>query len=350
MKIKTCFILMPFTKTESLSKEDLDYIYHHIIKKAIEDFKIDDKTYFDSVERFEGKIGSIISGIVNKLNDADLVIADLTGLNPNVMYELGVRHSLKRGTIIITQELSKIPSDLRDYLVVEYNYSQKTTVQSKNFEEFKNKIYETVNEILRTNKYDSPVLNYLNAKVRFRNEEEIGRLKLNTILIDTIKTECENISDLLSTIESDNKNNIDDSLMYHFFNLILGNLASALNELNIPYTSSIMYEDVTFTKSMINEVIKHFSINQYFNSLNQINAESQQIFGDSQLKAAINASIVNLFALAEDEKLELITIRDLFKDEGIVQIELIESLQDYLTSEAKRLGVDDRELQEVLNS
>ena len=39
-------------------------------------FKIDGKKYFDSVLRYEEKVGSIIKGIVQKIKDADLVIAD----------------------------------------------------------------------------------------------------------------------------------------------------------------------------------------------------------------------------------------------------------------------------------
>ena len=107
MKYKSCFILMPFTKTDNLNQKDLDYIYNHMLKKAVEEYKIKGKKYFQNVDRFSNKVGSIISGIVNNLNSSDLVIADLTGLNHNVMYELGVRHALRRGTIIISQELNK---------------------------------------------------------------------------------------------------------------------------------------------------------------------------------------------------------------------------------------------------
>lgn len=92
MEIRSCFILMPFSKTDTLNQADLDCIYSDMLKRAVEEYVVDGKKYFGHVERFNTKVGSIISGIVNNLNNAELVIAVLTGLHPNVMYQLGVRH------------------------------------------------------------------------------------------------------------------------------------------------------------------------------------------------------------------------------------------------------------------
>ena len=98
------------------------------------------------------------------------------------MYELGVRHSLKRGTIIITQNLEKLPSDLRDYLTVGYKFSRKTTEQVSNYEELKQDLYRNIDEIFSTSRYDSPVLSYLQLKQRFRDEDEISKLKDNLVI------------------------------------------------------------------------------------------------------------------------------------------------------------------------
>lgn len=70
------------------------------------------------------------------------MIADLTGLNPNVMYELGIRHALCKKTILITQDLSEIPFDLKGYFCIQYNWittSQKT--------KFKKDIHNTINKL-----------------------------------------------------------------------------------------------------------------------------------------------------------------------------------------------------------
>jgi tetratricopeptide (TPR) repeat protein len=70
-----------------------------------------------------GLSGAITRDIVLRLGDADLVVADLTDLNPNVFYELGVRHSLRgRGTIMIVDETrtDNIPFDLGAYRVIKF--------------------------------------------------------------------------------------------------------------------------------------------------------------------------------------------------------------------------------------
>jgi hypothetical protein len=53
--------------------------------------------------------------------EADLVVADLTDGNPNVYYELGLAHALRKRVILLTQEAAALPFDLRAYRVVEYD-------------------------------------------------------------------------------------------------------------------------------------------------------------------------------------------------------------------------------------
>ena len=49
-------------------------------------------------------------------------LADLTGLNPNVMYELGIAHSFNKKTIMITRDdLGSLPFDLKQYRAKDYS-------------------------------------------------------------------------------------------------------------------------------------------------------------------------------------------------------------------------------------
>jgi tetratricopeptide (TPR) repeat protein len=69
------------------------------------------------------KTGAITKDIVTRLGECDLVIADLTDLNPNVFYELGVRHALRGvGTVMILDEkrTPEIPFDLSAYRVIKF--------------------------------------------------------------------------------------------------------------------------------------------------------------------------------------------------------------------------------------
>src|ERR1051326_4319258 len=61
--------------------------------------------------------------IVNYIVSSDLIIVDVTDQNPNVMYELGVAHGLRKETILVMSEESQttLPADLRGYLYFVYD-------------------------------------------------------------------------------------------------------------------------------------------------------------------------------------------------------------------------------------
>ena len=64
--------------------------------------------------------GSITRDIVEGILDADLIIADLTGRNANVFYELGIAHAVSNKTIMTAQKPEDVPFDLQTYRVIFY--------------------------------------------------------------------------------------------------------------------------------------------------------------------------------------------------------------------------------------
>src|SRR6266404_6178668 len=89
--------------------------YTNIIKPAIESYKDKGTRVFDAVRAdFITKTGSINKSVIQHIYNAYLVIADLTDLNANVFYELGVRHALRNGTILVALEGTKLPFDIGD--------------------------------------------------------------------------------------------------------------------------------------------------------------------------------------------------------------------------------------------
>src|SRR4051812_13418482 len=101
MRPKSCFMVMPIKKENSDEHRHYRALYEQFLKPVLEslDYEV---TRADEVH----KGGAVTKDVIVRLSEADLVIADITGLNPNVFYELGVRHSLRgRGTVIVVDEL-----------------------------------------------------------------------------------------------------------------------------------------------------------------------------------------------------------------------------------------------------
>ncbi len=115
---KNCFVIMPFSETNTCSEDDWTAIFDLVITLAVKE-----AGYNYQCTRNDQYVGSIIKNIVENLKFSDLVIADLTDKNPNVFYELGVRHTFNTPTILISQNLEDIPSDLKGYMSIKYSLS-----------------------------------------------------------------------------------------------------------------------------------------------------------------------------------------------------------------------------------
>lgn len=64
---------------------------------------------------------NILKDIVEGIALAEIIIADLTGLNANVFYELGLAHAMNKKVIIITQDIDDLPFDIKSYRANQYS-------------------------------------------------------------------------------------------------------------------------------------------------------------------------------------------------------------------------------------
>jgi tetratricopeptide (TPR) repeat protein len=105
-----CFVLMPFgTKTDAAGRvTNFDAVYRQVIAPAIE------QAGLEPVRADEEKIGGTIhKPMFERLMLCHYAVADITGANPNVFYELGIRHALRpRSTVILFLEGTVIPFDI----------------------------------------------------------------------------------------------------------------------------------------------------------------------------------------------------------------------------------------------
>ncbi len=147
------FVLIPFD-------EDFTAIWDHMLRPDLEAAGF-------VAERADSRLDqqNILRDIVRGIAEADLIVADLTGLNPNVFYELGIAHGLEIPTILISQLVDEVPFDLRSYRVHEYS------THFKEVESFRQK-FRDIAESHRSGRvaFGSPVKDFLGTTGRRRAE------------------------------------------------------------------------------------------------------------------------------------------------------------------------------------
>lgn len=105
----TCFVMMPFALPLGGYYSS---VYEPAIKKAgITPMRADADIF---------GTGKIIDQIWSGINNARVLVAELTGRNPNVLYELGLAHALKKPVVLVSSNEEDVPFDVRHVRVIYY--------------------------------------------------------------------------------------------------------------------------------------------------------------------------------------------------------------------------------------
>ncbi len=125
---KTCFVISPIDKPGSPVRERADTLLDYIIKPVLEA----DGLGF-SVERADEiqQPGLITQQVMERVVAADLVVADLTGRNANVFYELALRHAARKPAIHMIQVDEAIPFDVANQRTIYYDVDVRHAEQAK---------------------------------------------------------------------------------------------------------------------------------------------------------------------------------------------------------------------------
>lgn len=105
---RTCFVISPIGESSSPTRQRADLVYDFVIAEVLSN----DPFNF-IIERSDrlGDPGIITNQIIERVIDADLVVADLSERNPNVFYELAVRHIAQKPFVHIISNVEDIPFD-----------------------------------------------------------------------------------------------------------------------------------------------------------------------------------------------------------------------------------------------
>ncbi len=123
-KVET-FVLMPYGSGGEYREgvNESNFIFHEIICEGVKR-AAQDSDWFPAIQREvdRSQAGSITTTLVESIVKSEIVIVDITGRNANVFLELGIRYGLRdRITLLLAQEGTDIPFDIRGYRYIAYN-------------------------------------------------------------------------------------------------------------------------------------------------------------------------------------------------------------------------------------
>ena len=156
-----CFVIMGFGQKVDYTTGrtlDLDKTYRNIIKPAVEDaglecIRADDVMHSGMIDR----------PMYEFLLTADVVVADLSTANANVLYQLGVRHALRpSATIVIAEKHFKFPFDLGHVLIRPYEHLG-SGIDYEEAERMRGELSRAIQATLTRSEVDSPVYTFLPA-------------------------------------------------------------------------------------------------------------------------------------------------------------------------------------------
>ena len=115
---RNCFVMMPFGRRVSPSGAEIDFdlFYEKVIEKAVMELG------FTPVRSDKLHTGSVHGDMFAHIAEDEVAIADITTGNPNVLYELGVRHALRESITVVLQKHSEpVPFNINDVRVIRYS-------------------------------------------------------------------------------------------------------------------------------------------------------------------------------------------------------------------------------------
>ncbi len=145
------YVIMPYGNSDAELKKEFDKIFRFLIRTAVETY---DKTIELVRQDHSGEGGHIVNNVIENLGMGDIVIADISALNWNVAYELGIRHALSKSrTILLCNNETELPFDIQHMNVI--IYSRKTWMDD--MDEVEDKIVQALRNAVETSRCDSPV-------------------------------------------------------------------------------------------------------------------------------------------------------------------------------------------------
>jgi hypothetical protein len=156
--MQTCYVALPAgTRADPSGRFlDFDHLYTQVLQPTIHDLGFECHRLEEEVSPGTSWHRTLFTAILS----SDLMIADVSTHNPNVLYELGVRHALKRGRTLIISATGRLPSNIGYTQALWYTPDADGRLTGPSAEEFRAMLQRTIKLSQRSTISDSPVYQY----------------------------------------------------------------------------------------------------------------------------------------------------------------------------------------------
>ncbi|GAB6442099.1 MULTISPECIES: hypothetical protein [Bacillus] len=190
-KDKTCFIITPIGDDQSDIRRAADGVIDAVIVPALCDMGFDEENI--KVAHRMPSPGSINKQVITSVLECDIAIANLTNLNPNVMYELAIRHAARKPVIQICQKGTRLPFDITEERTIFYTNDMAGVMElTKNFKEM---VVEAIDE----QEPDNPIYRVIENNTMMKKIDENDP---NKFLLHRMNSLEDNLSNLINSLNS----------------------------------------------------------------------------------------------------------------------------------------------------
>ena len=163
---KNCFVIAPIGEPQSDTRRRSDQVLNHIIDPAVSECGYK-PIRADDID----KPGIITSQVIQHIVEDPLVIADLTERNPNVFYELAIRHAIAKPFVQITAKGEQIPFDVASTRIIFVDHHDLDSVA-----EAKQKIIQQIQELENDSSViETPISTSLDLQILRESEKPEDR-------------------------------------------------------------------------------------------------------------------------------------------------------------------------------
>ncbi len=261
--MKTCFIISPIGEKNSDIRKRSDEILKYIIKPIIQD-----EFNYNTIRADEiSEMGIITDQIIQHIVYNDLVVCDLTGGNPNVYYEIAIRHVIQKPFIQIIDENEKPSFDLAGTRVIPVNHKNLSGADQakKDLRSFMEKLN------LQTGKVETVTSKIINLELGKFDNSPINKIQYFAHEMNSLS---QSLLDILGNSQFQEfeliKNKLEEG--DRFMNALLSNFS---HELRTPLNAIL-----GFTELILTNVNKNENLERYANNIRNNGRYMLNIIGD----------------------------------------------------------------------